>query len=253
MTDLVLADFTSPGPRDFVFPAIAGVNGFTKPIVLAALSVVVIVGFFLYAMRKPALVPGKLQFLAETGYGLVRNSIARDSIGPEFRKYVPYLVSIFFFILVNNIFGLFPLTVFPTMSRVAFPMALAIVTWVLFLSIGISRRGFVGYFKSMLFPPGVPKFLYILVTPIELVSTLFVRPLSLSVRLFANMLAGHLLLISFAVLSTALFTSTYIGAVVPGALLVALTGFEILVSVLQAYIFTILTAVYIGGAMHPEH
>ena len=105
----------------------------------------------------------------------------------------------------------------------------------------------------MLFPPGVPKLLYILVTPIEFVSTIFVRPLSLAVRLFANMLAGHLLLISFAVITSALFSATIILALLPLGLLVALTGFEILVAFLQAFIFTILTAVYIGGAMHPEH
>jgi F-type H+-transporting ATPase subunit a len=110
-----------------------------------------------------------------------------------------------------------------------------------------------GYFKSMLFPPGVPKFLLPLVALIEFVSTVFVRPFSLAVRLFANMLAGHLLLVSFSVLTAALFKSTIVGAVVPGAVLVALTGFEVLVSILQAFIFTILTAVYIGGAMHPEH
>jgi len=105
----------------------------------------------------------------------------------------------------------------------------------------------------MLFPPGVPKALYLLVTPIELVSTLFVRPLSLAVRLFANMLAGHLILVSFAVITAALFEATIVGAALPGALLVALTGFEVLVALLQAYIFTILAAVFIGGAMHPEH
>jgi F-type H+-transporting ATPase subunit a len=99
----------------------------------------------------------------------------------------------------------------------------------------------------------VPKALLPLVALIEFVSTIFVRPFSLAVRLFANMLAGHLLLVSFAVLSAALFSSTYIGAVVPAGFLVALIGFELLVSVLQAFIFTILTAVYIGGAMHPEH
>ena len=109
------------------------------------------------------------------------------------------------------------------------------------------------YFKSMLFPPGVPKFLYVLVTPIEFLTFFFTRPLSLAVRLFANLLAGHLLLVTFSILTAALFASTYIGAVVPFALLVALYAFEVLVSVLQAFIFTILTAVYIGGAMHPEH
>jgi len=105
----------------------------------------------------------------------------------------------------------------------------------------------------MLFPPGVPKALLPLVALIELVSTVFVRPFSLAVRLFANMLAGHLLLVSFAVLTQALFSATIVGAVVPFGLLVALTAFEVLVSGLQAFIFVILTAVYIGGAMHPEH
>ena len=88
---------------------------------------------------------------------------------------------------------------------------------------------------------------------IEFISTIFVRPFALAVRLFANMLAGHLLLVTFAVLASALFESTYVGAVVPGGMLIALTGFELLVAVLQAYIFVILTAVFVGGAMHPEH
>ena len=141
----------------------------------------------------------------------------------------------------------------PVNARIALPMLLALLSWVLFNFIGMKAQGFFGYFKSMLFPPGVPWPLYILVTPIEFVSTIFVRPLSLAVRLFANMLAGHLLLISFAVIATALFESTVVGAVVPGAVLIGLTGFEVLVAFLQAYIFTILTAVYIGGAAHPEH
>ena len=130
---------------------------------------------------------------------------------------------------------------------------MAILVWVLFNFIGIKKQGFFTYFKGIMFPPGVPLPLYILITPIEFVSTVVVRPISLSVRLFANMLAGHLLLTVFAILTAALFASTYVGGLLPGALLVALYGFEVLVSVLQAFIFTILTAVYIGGAMHPEH
>ena len=99
----------------------------------------------------------------------------------------------------------------------------------------------------------MPKPIYLLVTPIEIVSTFLVRPLSLAVRLFANMLAGHLILVSFAILSEALFDATYVGVVAPFFMLVALTGFELLVAFLQAYIFTILASVYIGGAIHPEH
>jgi F-type H+-transporting ATPase subunit a len=105
-----------------------------------------------------------------------------------------------------------------------------------------------------LFPPGVPKPIYLILTPIEFISTILVRPFSLAVRLFANMLAGHLILVSFAVITEALFfKALYIGAILPGSMLLAMTVFEILVAFLQAYIFTILTAVYIGGAMHPEH
>jgi F-type H+-transporting ATPase subunit a len=144
----------------------------------------------------------------------------------------------------------------PASARMAIPLMLAVITWLVFNVVGVIKQGGFGYLKSSLFPPGVPKALYILVTPIEFISTFLVRPFSLAVRLFANELAGHILLVTFAVLSTALLEA---GAalkpifVLPAVMLVLLTGFEILVAVLQAYIFTILTAVYIGGAMHPEH
>src|SRR5439155_11490417 len=98
----------------------------------------------------------------------------------------------------------------------------------------LKHQGLGGYLKSMLFPPGVPKALYVLVTPIEFITFFFTRPLSLAVRLFANLLAGHLLLATFSILTATLFASTYVGAVIPGSLLVALYGFEVLVSVLQA-------------------
>jgi len=131
------------------------------------------------------------------------------------------------------------------------------MVWVIFNVVGVKHQGFGGYLKNTLFPPGVPKALYILVAPIELISTFLVRPFSLAVRLFANMLAGHILLVTFAILTDALITAdaAILKAffVLPFFMLVFLTGFEILVSALQAYIFAILTAVYIGGALHPEH
>src|SRR5438046_9726947 len=132
-------------------------------------------------------------------------------------------------------------------------MYITFVFFSIFHIVWLLSQGVGGYFKSMLFPPGVPKFLYVLVTPIEFLTFFFTRPLSLAVRLFANLLAGHLLLVTFSILTAALFASTYVGAVVPFALLVPLYAFEVLVAVLHALIFTILTAVYIGGAMHPEH
>jgi F-type H+-transporting ATPase subunit a len=120
---------------------------------------------------------------------------------------------------------------------------------------GVLKQGPLGYLKSSLFPPGVPKALYVLVTPIELISVFVVRPFSLAVRLFANLLAGHILLVTFAILSAAMW-SIGPGLVIlplPALVLILLTAFEVMVAFLQAYIFTILTAVYIGGAMHPDH
>jgi F-type H+-transporting ATPase subunit a len=126
---------------------------------------------------------------------------------------------------------------------------------VIFNAVGVANQGPIGYLKSSLFPPGVPKALYLLVTPIEFVSTFLVRPFSLAVRLFANLLAGHILLVTFAVLTASLWVQQWYAVFMPlpFLMLLFLTGFELLVAFLQAYIFTILTAVYIGGAMHPEH
>jgi F-type H+-transporting ATPase subunit a len=132
-------------------------------------------------------------------------------------------------------------------------MLMAIGVWLVYNAVGVVKQGPLHYLKGIAFPPGVPKPIYLLVTPIEIVSVFIVRPLSLAVRLFANMLAGHLILVSFAILSEALFKATVIGVVAPFAMLVALTGFELLVAFLQAYIFTILASVYIGGAIHPDH
>jgi F-type H+-transporting ATPase subunit a len=224
-----------------------------KVVLLMWASVIIVFAFFYTAARRGSLVPTGVQNVAESAVDFVREGIILQTMGPEGLPWTPFLLTVFSFIFVGNIFEVIPFIQMPVNARMAVPSMLAILVWVLYNFVGIKNQGFFGYFKSMLFPPGVPKALYILVTPIEFVSTMFVRPLSLSVRLFANMLAGHLLLVSFAVLAAALFESTIVGAALPGALLVALTGFEVLVAFLQAYIFTILAAVFIGGAMHPEH
>jgi len=231
----------------------SGPFGLNKVVLLIFLATALVFGFYAVAGAKRALVPTGAQNFAETVVEFIQEGVILQTIGPEGLYWTPFLLTLFSFIFVCNIFGIIPLIQMPVNARMALPAFLAIVIWFLFNFIGIKSQGFFGYFKSMLFPPGVPKALYILVTPIEFVSTIFVRPLSLAVRLFANLLAGHLLLVSFAVISAALFKATVVGAALPGALLVALTGFEVLVAVLQAFIFTILAAVYIGGAMHPEH
>jgi F-type H+-transporting ATPase subunit a len=161
----------------------------------------------------------------------------------------------FFFILFSNLTEIIPGIQFPANARIAMPMILALLVWVIFNVVGFIKQGPISYLKGMLFPPGLPKAIYVLYTPIEFVSVFFIRPLSLSVRLFANMLAGHLILVTFAVLCAALWTAK-VNAVIlpfPFLLLIAMTGFEVLVAFLQAFIFAILTAVYIGSSMHPEH
>jgi F-type H+-transporting ATPase subunit a len=231
----------------------SGPFGLNKVVLLTFLAAILVFAFYLMAGRRRSLVPTGVQNLGESVVEFIQEGVILQTMGPEGLSWTPFLLTLFSFIFVSNIFGIIPFIQMPVNARMALPAFLAIVVWILFNFIGIKSQGLAGYFKSMLFPPGVPKALYILVTPIEFVSTIFVRPLSLAVRLFANLLAGHLLLVSFAVISAALFEATVVGAVLPGGLLIALTGFEVLVAVLQAFIFTILAAVYIGGAMHPEH
>jgi F-type H+-transporting ATPase subunit a len=226
-----------------------------KVVILMWLSAAIVFAFFFAASRARQLVPTGVQNMGESVVQFIREGIILQTMGAEGLYWTPFLLMLFSFIFICNIWEVIPFIQMPVNARIALPLFMALLVWVLFNFIGIKKQGFFGYFKSMLFPPGVPKALYILVTPIELVSTLFVRPLSLSVRLFANMLAGHLLLVSFAVITAALWSLKVVVVIWPVslALLIGLTGFEVLVAVLQAFIFTILTAVYIGGAMHPEH
>ena len=162
-------------------------------------------------------------------------------------------------LLNNNIFYLLNQNTYSVMENdtlVAIPLFLSLLVWVIFIGVGFKHQG-IGYLKNSLFPPGVPAALYLLVTPIEFISTFLVRPFSLTVRLFANMLAGHILLVTFALLTEELVQGGSIAlkpvGILPFFMLVFLTAFEVLVAFLQAYIFTILAAVYIGGAAHPEH
>jgi F-type H+-transporting ATPase subunit a len=235
-----------------------GPLGFNKPAMIAVIATVATLALFFSAGRRKSLVPSGVQNVAEMTVDFVREGIIMQTMGPEGMVFLPYLTTLFCFILVCNIFEVIPVIQFPATARMAIPLFLALISWVLFNFMGLKRQGLGGYLKSALFPPGVPKAMYLLVTPIEFLSTFLLRPFSLAVRLFANELAGHLLLVTFAVLTdTLLFHNSIVFfkpiAVLPAAMDVALTGFEVLVAFLQAFIFTILTAVYLGGAMHPEH
>jgi F-type H+-transporting ATPase subunit a len=234
-----------------------GPGGFNKTgaiYIFAALATIVI--FALGTRRKDALVPsGIMQNAAESGVGFVRNQVIMQTMGTDGLRYLPYLTALFFFIFFSNITEIIPGVQFPANARFGVPMVLALVTWVIYNVVGVVKQGPLHYLKNSLIPPGVPPFLLIIVVPIELISTFLVRPFSLMVRLFANMLAGHLILVTFAALSAALFAKSITVVIMPFSflLLVAMTGFEILVSFLQAFIFTILTAVYIGSSMHADH
>jgi len=226
------------------------VNKVTMLFVVAA---VMVATFYLVAGSKKQLVPTGVQSVAESAIGFVRDGIIMETAGPAGLPFLPFLLTLFSFIFCLNIIGLVPFVQMPANARMALPAIMALVVWATYIVVGMVKQGPLHYFKGVAFPPGVPKPIYLLVTPIEIVSTFIVRPLSLAVRLFANLLAGHLILVSFAILSEALFDATYIGVVAPFFMLVALTGFELLVAFLQAYIFTILASVYIGGAIHPDH
>jgi F-type H+-transporting ATPase subunit a len=209
--------------------------------------------FFFLGSRRAAIVPKGLQTMAETAYLFVRNQIAIDVIGPEEGpKYANYLAALFFFIFFGNLLEIVPLVNFPVTSRMAIPFLLSILTYIIFNFIGIKKQGFRHYFGGTLFPPGVPKLVYIILAPIELFSVFIIRPLTLMVRLLANMMAGHVLLTIFFLFSAdfvALKPSLPLG-IMTAAVAAVLIVFELLVISIQAYIFTMLTAFYIAESIH---
>jgi len=225
--------------------------------VLAALIGSVI--FILASNYDPTKSPRGARNLSEMIVDFIENNIVMQTIGNDGLKWTPFLTSLFIFVYLCNVPGIIPIFQMPATGRMAIPLFLAVVVWLIYNAVGMISQGPVHYFKGIMFPPGVPKPIYLLLTPIELVSTIIVRPFSLAIRLFANMLAGHMLLVTFALLSEAMFQATTHKlilvpmGILPMFMLVFLTVFEVLVGFLQAYIFTIHTAVYIAGAMHPEH
>jgi F-type H+-transporting ATPase subunit a len=249
--------YPAPSISDFYFKPIFTVAGIqiTKPIVLAVLTAVIILTFFYVAFRKPKLVPRGTQNLGELGVLFVRDQILRQQLGKKGDRYLPFIVSLFFFVWIMNVFSLIPLIQFPATSRFAFPVALSLIVWVTYITIGIKSKGPIGYFKQMAVPEGAPWWILPLLAPVELLSNIFVRPFTLAIRLFANMLAGHLLLLVFGLASWYLF-SLSIGllfAATSFLLTIILTGLEVLITALQAFIFATLTSFYIADAMETSH
>jgi F-type H+-transporting ATPase subunit a len=232
-----------------------GPFGINKVVVLMWISFLLSFGLMWLGGRKKALVPTGVQNVAESAVDFVEEGIVLQTIGPDGLKFTPFLVTLFVFILTCNIWGLIPGAQMPVNARIALPVFMALLVYVIYHTVGVVSQGPITYLKNIMFMPGVPKVMYILLTPIELVTKFISQPLSMAVRLFANMLAGHLLLVSFAVITAALATLGPTLIIFPFSfgLLVFLTTFEVLVAFLQAYIFTILAAVYIADAMHPAH
>jgi F-type H+-transporting ATPase subunit a len=236
-----------------------GEFGVTKPMVMIVFSMIVIFAFTYFAARPAAIVPGRLQFAGESLYGFVRNGIARDSIGTQhFMMFVPYLFALFLFVLVNNYFGAIPFIQFPTFSRIGYVYAIAGLTWVVYNAAGIWKHGFAGYIKHQTLPPGVTGPILVLIVPLEFMSNILVRPVTLALRLFANMFAGHLLMILFILGGEYLLLYSDKIAYAPVGIIslilaIAIAFLEMLIMFLQAYVFTLLTAMYIGGALAEEH
>lgn len=220
------------------------------------MCVVLVVCFCLYGFRAK-LVPGRAQVLMEMGLDFCRKNISEEIIGKELgRKYSPIVTAIFFTVLFMNIAGIIPGFNLAGTAKPGFPLLLAVFSWVVFIYAGIREIGFVHFFKSSLFPPGVPWILYILLTPIEIISTFIIRPFTLFVRLLANMIAGHFLL-ALTLSASNYFLFASLSALSPLGILTfaaafAFTIFEVLVAFLQAYIFAVLTAVYVNLSVHPH-
>ncbi|HVM54780.1 MAG TPA: F0F1 ATP synthase subunit A [Acidimicrobiales bacterium] len=226
-----------------------------KVVILMWLTTAVIFAFFFAASRKQQLVPRGIQSIAEATIDFIRNGVILQTMGPSGLNWMPFLLTVFLFIFVGNLWEIIPVAQMPVNARIAFPALLAVVVYVLYHFMGIKEQGVGHYFKNTLILPGVPAAMHVLLVPIEFITAFITQPLSLAVRLFANMLAGHLLLVSFATITAALWALGPSLAIWPFSLglLVGLTAFELLVAFLQAFIFAMLTGVYIGKAMHPEH
>ena len=254
----VLAATFPPGVGDFYPPSILPWGGdgvwFTKITFLLWLSVAVLIIFFLVSYRNPKLVPDKKQWLAESTYGFVRNNIALEMIGKQGLRFAPYLATLFCFIFVMNIWAIIPLAQISPNAHIAFPMVLAVISWVMFIYLGFKTHG-IKYFKVALVPPA-PWFILPILVPIEFFSNFIVRPFSLAVRLFANMFAGHMLLLVFTLGGFAMINSNALLApisLLSWVMTIALTFLDFAIVALQAYVFTVLTASYIQGSISEGH
>ncbi len=254
--------FPAPGTEIFVYPALAEFQLFgidfviNKPVVLMFMCALVVIVFFGFAFAKPKMVPGKLQSIGELSYTFVRDQIGRETIGKNADKYVAFLFSLFFFIWLMNFLEILPLAQLPPTAYFAIPATLSLIVWVVYMFLGMKHQGPIKFYTNMMFPPGVPAWVLVLLAPIELLSNVIIRPFTLAIRLMANMFAGHMLITIFIVASIYLFSPSVIGlvgSIGSGVMVLVMTVFEFGIGALQAYIFTLLAASYIAGSLSHEH
>lgn len=258
--NLAAEEFHPPSLSDFYPPAIffEGTAFQLDRIMLIRLGVALLVAiFFIVAMRSPKLVPRGVQNVAEIALDFVRVQIAEELLGKEQgKRFLPVITTIFFLVLSLNLTGVIPFLNISSNALIGMPLVLALLAYVVFNYVGIKKYGLFKYVKSSIVVPGVPLPLHFLLIPIEFLSTFVLRPFTLMIRLMANMLAGHIMLVLFFSATQWFFFSAD-GAmkVFGGASIIAgigFTFFELLVAFLQAYIFALLTAVYIDLALHAD-
>ena len=244
--------FPAPSLNDFYFRPLFGFV--TWPILLCIITALLVCAFFYSAFRAPKLVPRGMQNLGELGYLFVRDQIARPMIGRTGDRFVPFLVTLFFLVWTMNLMEIIPIAQMPVTAFIAFPASLMVMTYVTYWYQAIKNQGFFGFLKNIV-PQGVPWPVLIILVPVEWLRVFIIQPFTLMIRLFANMFAGHLLLATFTLATWYLASSTFSALFAAGsaAMVVVLTLFEMLIQALQAYIFTMLTAQYIGEGIEAAH
>jgi len=228
--------------------AIGASVGFTQSNMFMLISGALIVLLMILGMRPRAIIPGRFQSVAESAYGFIDDMVI-SQVGPEGRRFFPFVFTLFMFILFGNMLGLFPYA-FTYTSHISMTFTMAAIVFVLITVVALALHGL--HFFSYFFPQGAPLWLAPIIIPVEIVSYLS-RPISLSIRLFANMVAGHVMLKVFATFVVMLAGLGAVGpflSIMPLAINVVLIGFEVLVAFLQAYVFAILTCIYLHDAVH---
>ncbi|NKY89127.1 F0F1 ATP synthase subunit A [Nocardia veterana] len=253
-------EFHAPSLQDFFPPAVLFEGTpfeLDRLMLIRIIMAAVLVAVMLLAFRSPRLVPRGLQNIAEIGLLFVREQICEEVLGKESgRRYFPLIATIFFTVLFLNFSSVIPFLNISSNARVGMPLVLAVIAYIAFNYVGIRKYGFWKYMRSSIVVPNVPVALHVLLIPIEFISTFILRPFTLTVRLMANMLSGHIMLVLFfSATQFFLFdAASWMKIFSPFSLLAGFgfTLFELLVIFLQAYVFALLTAVYIGLAQHAD-